>query len=99
MGDIYVKVGTPPIDYIYYLSAVNVPVTGKVNADFTKQVAKTGVGNQATTGITVAEVDATNNPGVYSITYNATTSFMAATGQYELILFDAGAPTFRWHNY
>lgn len=96
MSDIYVKVGTALVDYFYYVSALGVPVTGKVDGNFTKQVAKASVGNQATTGIVVAEVDSTNNPGVYSVTYNASTSWIAATGYYEVVVFDAASTIYRW---
>lgn len=83
----YRKVGLAIIDSVIVLDKLTrVPVTGLVQASFDFDLSKNGVGNQSLTGITLAEVDATNNPGEYAITCNASTSFAAATGIYTLDL-------------
>jgi hypothetical protein len=90
---VYVRQNQAVTDYFTYLSA-GVPVTGKTNASFTRQLAYNGIGNQSTAGITIAEVDATNNPGLYSITMPS--SIFANTGDFDLLFFDTGSTTFRW---
>ena len=62
-------------------------ITGKVQADFTIKLSKGTTGNQSTTGITITEVDATNNPGVYAVTVSGSTGFHAsATGEFTLVI-------------
>jgi len=90
---VYIRQNQAVTDYFTYLNA-GAPVTGKTNASFTRQLAYNGVGNQSTTGIVFAEVDATNNPGLYSITMPA--SIFANTGDFDLLIFDSSATTFRW---
>jgi hypothetical protein len=92
---IYLKTGVQFIDYIVVQDPTGAFVTGLTNASFTKQLTKTGVGNQATTGITVTEVDSVNNPGVYSITL-ATTGFVSANGSYHLKLYRTSDPTYSY---
>ena len=83
--DLYRKVGVVIYDAIFLANPANPNgVTGQA-ANFTLKLAKDNVGNQATTGITIAEVDSVNNPGVYSLVSAATTSFVAATGAYHLV--------------
>jgi hypothetical protein len=81
----YHKVGTALTDSIIVLDkTTRAPVTGLVQADFDFDLSKDGTGNQALTGIVLTEVDATNNPGEYALSYDAATSFVAATGFYTL---------------
>lgn len=83
--DLYRKVGVVINDAIFLANPANPNgVTGQA-ANFTLTLAKDGTGNQATTGVTIAEVSSANNPGVYSLVCNATTSFVAATGAYHLV--------------
>lgn len=79
-----VKVGTNFKDTFYLKNkATDAPLTGKVQANFTIQVGRDTTGNLATTGITITEVDATNNPGAYDIVALGTTSFTSTTaGKY-----------------
>lgn len=60
-------------------------------ASWTIQLEKNGTGNIATTGVTVSEVDASNNPGMYQMEVNATTGFVAATGSYGWRLSNTAA--------
>ena len=90
---VYVRQSQAVTDYFVYISG-GAPVTGKINTNFTKQFAYNGVGNQSVTGIVITEVDATNNPGVYSITMPA--AIFALTGDYDLNFFDNTSTTFRW---
>lgn len=69
-------------------------VTGLVNGDFTKQLSTATTGNVSTTGITVTEVDASNNPGVYDILIPA--SIFSADGFYTLKLYRTADPTYSW---
>lgn len=97
--DTYLKVGVTATRYFYYQNPITgAPVTGKVAGDFTKQVVKTGTGNQATTGITgPTEVDASNNAGVYSYSISGTTGFVSATGVYELKTYLTADSTQVWN--
>lgn len=90
---VYVRQNQAVTDYFVYIVS-GVPVTAKINTNFTKQLAYNGVGNQSVSGIVITEVDATNNPGVYSITMPAT--IFALTGDYDLNFFDNTATTYRW---
>lgn len=95
----YWKIGTALRDEIVYLNKVTFAgVTGKVQGDFTIKLTKNGVGNQATTGITILETDAVNTPGVYSILVSGTTGFVAATGEYTLRIFDTASPGYAWES-
>ncbi len=61
------------------------PVTGKVQGDFTLRVTRGTTGNLATTGITITEISAANDPGWYDVVTNAATSFTSTTaGCYNL---------------
>lgn len=81
-----VKIGANFKDSFYLKNkTTDAPLTGKVNGDFTVQVSRDATGNLATTGITITEVSAANNPGVYDIVGLGTTSFTSATaGKYTL---------------
>lgn len=92
---LYIKTGVQFVDYITVQDGTGAFITGLTNASFTKQLTKTGTGNQSTTGITIAEVDATNNPGVYSVTL-ANTSFLTANGSYHLKIYRTSDPTFAY---
>jgi len=94
--DIYYKVGVLlEDDFFLSTSSATGGLTGQA-ANFTLTLSKNGTGNQSVTGITVTEVSSTNNPGLYHISCNATTSFVASTGQYSLkIEWDTDA-TYSW---
>lgn len=78
------KVGTTLTDSFFFLDrTTRAAVTGKVNADFSIDISKNGVGNQATTGCTITEVDAVNNPGEYKFVASIS-GFPAATGYYTV---------------
>lgn len=96
MSDEYAKVGTIfYLPFYYQNSVTGAPVTGAVSGDFTLQISKNGVGNQSTTGTTISEIDATNQPGSYLITC-AANSFVAATGSYEVKIFLTADTTVAW---
>ena len=65
--------------------AAGAAVTGLTDGSFTKQLSKDGVGNQSVTGITVTEVDATNNPGEYTVLVPA--ARLSSNGHYSLQVF------------
>lgn len=67
--------------------------TGRVQGDFTLKLSKDGTGNQSTSGITISEVDATNNPGEYCITV-ASSAFVAANGTYVLTITRTADPKY-----
>jgi hypothetical protein len=69
-------------------------VTGLVNGDFTKQLSNGTTGNLSTTGITITEVSAANNPGIYDVLIPA--SILAADGNYTLKLYRTADPTYSW---
>lgn len=81
-----VKVGTNFKDTFYLKNkATDAPITGKVQGDFTIQVSRDITGNLATTGITITEVSAANNPGVYDIVGSGANSFTSTTaGKYYI---------------
>jgi hypothetical protein len=75
-----VKVGTNYKDTFYLKNkSTDAPITGKVQGDFTVQVSRATTGNLATTGITITEVDGTNNPGAYDIVASGSNSFTSTT--------------------
>jgi hypothetical protein len=75
-----VKVGTNYKDTFYLKNkATDAPITGKVQGDFTMQVSRGTTGNLATTGITITEVDASNNPGAYDVVASGSNSFTSTT--------------------
>lgn len=95
MSSEYHKVSTTWRDSFIYLSGGSA-VTGLTQSSFTIEVSKNGTGNQSTTGITIAEVDDTNNAGEYSIDVNGTTGFVSAVGTYVLDIYRTSTPTDRW---
>lgn len=81
-----VQVGTNYKDSIYLKDkTTNAPITGKVQADFTIRISRGTTGNVSTTGLTLTEVDAVNNPGQYDIVGSGATSFTATTAGKYLI--------------
>ena len=94
MTTFYHTVDTILYDFFEYRNASG-GVTGKVQADFTIQLSSRTAGNVATTGISITEVDATNNAGVYRVTAGLT-SFVGDVGDYELTIFDTAAPNNSW---
>lgn len=94
----YAQNGVTLLDDFFYLDGTGAPVTGKTNGSFTVKISKNGVGNQSTTGTTIAEVDAVNNPGQYVITYNGATSFAANVGEYVVRVWDTAVISSTWSN-
>lgn len=93
MTPIYVKTGVLFRDSIIIQNGATF-TTGKVNGDFTKQLSNGTTGNVSTTGITVTEVDASNNPGVYDVLIPA--SIFATNGNYVLKIYLTADPTYSW---
>lgn len=83
-----VKVGTNWKDSFYLKNkSTDAPITGKVQGDFTIQVSRGTTGNLATTGITITEPDASNNPGQYDIVASGSNSFTSTTaGKYYVTI-------------
>lgn len=94
-GIVYHSTGTALRDAFVYLTSAGAFQTGKVQADFTIQLSKNGVGNQSTAGITITEVSAVNNPGEYTIAATAV-AFPASAGVYTLKIFDTATPVYCW---
>lgn len=93
----YVKVGKQvQAAFVAQNRSTGAALTG---LSFNIEVSKNGVGNQATTGITVAQVDVTHNPGLYSVTCDPATSFAAGTGFFTLQLVDGADATYQWPLY
>lgn len=84
-----VQVGTNYKDSIYLIDkATQLPITGKVNGDWTIQVARGTTGNISNAGITITEADAVNNAGVYDVVASGATSFTQSTaGKYIVTVF------------
>lgn len=61
--------------------------TGLTDGDFMKELHKDGTTTQASTGITISEVDSANFPGRYVATCSGSTSFMATTADYDLLFY------------
>lgn len=93
---IYLKRGVLFADSFVYQLSSGTFQTGKVQANFTILLAKNTSGAQATTGITLVETSAAFNPGDYTLTF-ASTSFLAASGEYSLIVYDTANPQYSWH--
>jgi hypothetical protein len=88
--DVVVKVGqTLRLPFFYE------GVTGLGNTDFTIKISKDGVGNQAATGCTVTEVDASNNPGDYLLTISVS-GLANVVGIYRLLITADGDTTKKW---
>lgn len=75
-----VQVGTTYKDRFFLKDPItSAGTTGKVQGDFTIRVTRGTTGNLATTGITITEIDASNDPGWYDIQASGATSFTSAT--------------------
>lgn len=83
----YHKVGSTFRIKFQFPNGVASMTTGKVSGDFLLKIDKNGTGNQATTGCTFAEIDATNNPGMYEYSCSGSTSFVSATGTYGIEVY------------
>lgn len=81
-------------DSFVYQKADSTFQTGLTQASFTLRFSKDGVGNRSTTGITITEVDATNNPGEYAILFASTV--FASSGEYVLTITHTAAPAYTW---
>ena len=95
MADIYYARGTTLRTVFNYIDK-NGPVTGLTDSDFTVSLIRNGVGDQATTGIVLSEVDATDNPGAYSVEVNGDTGFVSVSGTYSLRIERTSDPTAMW---
>lgn len=87
MSTSYHKIGTTAYLQFRAPSTVSAFSTGLTSSDFTLDIVKGATGNQATTGCTFSEIDATNNAGAYAYTCSGATSFTAATGEYLLTVY------------
>lgn len=93
----YHKVGTALQDsFIYLDKSTRLPVTGKTNASFTKQISKNATGGVSTTGCTITETSSSTNAGDYDFAVDLSTGFVAATGEYTVVIFDTASPEYRW---
>lgn len=96
MSATYWKVGTTfRISWLYPNNATAM-TTGKVAGDFILDIVKNGTGNQATTGCTFAEVSSATDPGSYEFACSGSTSFISATGTYDIAVRDAADFTKLW---
>lgn len=95
MGSEYYKVATSLKDSFDYISG-GAAVTGKVQANFTMELSKNGVGGQSTTGITITEESAVNSAGKYDVDVSGSTGFPASTGTYDLVIYLTATPGDRW---
>jgi hypothetical protein len=90
----FAVVDAPFRDSILYQGVNGVFITGKVQSDFTIRLSKDGVGGQSTTGITLTEVSAANNPGEYAIYIPA--AILTDVGTYVLTVTDTATPLYTW---
>jgi hypothetical protein len=88
---VYHRKSTTLRDVIVIQDGTGSFVTGLVNGDFTKRLSLDGTGNQSTTGITVTEVSAANNPGEYEVEV-ASSAFVAVNGTYVLQIVRTASP-------
>lgn len=95
MGDpVYLARGLAFLDSFTYQLTSGAFQTGKVQANFTIKLSKNG-STASTTGISLTEVDAVNNPGDYVLSYSLS-SFVAANGEYHLVIYDTASPQYSW---
>jgi len=90
-GSEYFPVGQTIRDALYYYA-----VTGLTQSDFTLELSKNGTGGQATTGITITEVSAATNPGIYAVAVSGSTGFVSSVGEYTLKIFRTSDATQYW---
>lgn len=88
MSTIPAKVGRTINEKFICVDASNAAYTGKVQADFTVKISNGTTGNVSTTGLTITEVSAANDPGHYAVTILGTTGFQATTtGEYTVEIY------------
>jgi hypothetical protein len=92
---LYLKANVAYTDYCVILNGTT-PVTGLVDANFTRRLSKDGVGNQSTTGITFSEVSAANNPGLYAINVALTSGIITTTGDFSLEWYVTATPQYHF---
>lgn len=92
-GIVYARVGQILQDEFTYLGSdpSRTPVTGKVDANFTKRLSLNTTGGQSTAGVTITEI----GNGKYNVTATAA-AFPAVTGEYVLSIFDTTSPQYYW---
>lgn len=91
---IYWQVGIGLADAITYQNSAGTFIIGKVQANFTI-IVSTSAGVVASPGITLTEVSAGSDPGVYSIAYSGT-GMLATLGSYHVLIYDTSAPLNSW---
>lgn len=88
MSTIPAKVGRTISEKFICVDASNAAYTGKVQADFTVKISNGTTGNVSTTGLTITEVSAANDPGHYAVSISGTTGFHASTtGEYTVEIY------------
>jgi hypothetical protein len=88
MATIPVRVGHAIAEKFILVDAANAAVTGKVQGDFTIKISNGSTGNIATTGLTITEVSAVNDPGHYAVAVLGTTGFQATTtGEFTVEIY------------
>lgn len=92
---VFIRTGSTLRDSILYQNTDGTFNTGRVQGDFTLKLSKDGVGNQSSSGVTLTEVDATNNPGEYTIVA-ASSAFPATAGTYVLTITRTSDPSYTW---
>jgi hypothetical protein len=88
MSTIPIQVGHTIAEKFILIDAANAAVTGKVQADFTIKISNGSTGNISTTGLTITEVSAVNDPGHYALAVSGTTGFHATTtGEFTVEIY------------
>ena len=90
------KVSTRLREALLLLDNASNPVTGEVPGNFTITAVQLGIGDIATTGIVLSEVDAINDPGQYAIDFDPLTSFVNGTGTFFVTVVNTTQN--RWFN-
>lgn len=92
---VYHRKGSTLRDAFIYQNGDGTFNTGRVQGDFTIRLSQDGTGNQSTTGVSITEVSAANNPGEYEVEV-ASSAFVAANGTYTLIITRTSDTTYTW---
>ncbi len=88
MATIPAQVGHTINEKFILIDAANAAVTGKVQANFTIKISHSSTGNIPTTGLTITEVSAANDPGHYAVAIDGATGFQATTtGEYTVEIY------------
>lgn len=96
MSTIPAKVGRTINEKFICVDGSNTAYTGKVQGDFTIKISNGSTGNISTTGLTITEVSAANDPGHYAIQVSGSTGFQATTtGEYTLEIYLTADPSTR----